>query len=335
MAHMRPIASYFAAFLCEVSGETCCVEADNPAVTSAFLLEAFDGDSCKEEHLDAMAEAVRPYLHAIGEVTEIKTVEGWFCRLSAPGYSDCTEWHGPHTTEADAVKAVCDLYDCDEDGEDLEADPEDFEEQYGTETECPKGGAHVIRPRSHSLADFMGGDGTEVVVDFNCAKCGRSGSVHVDFSEPCWLDARTLAARGWQPRGVTRAKAPKEDRMRIRPLTEDEVTFEIVAEEEYVPPEGCFDSGDDEQDSEICRQIREDSEHNEWAWCCVRVTARWRDMKADEYLGCCSYESKADFCQREGYFDQMKADSLESLNRELERLLEKLSERATYAGPQP
>ena len=121
----------------------------------------------------------------------------------------------------------------------------------------------------------------------------------------------------------------------MRPLTEDEVTFEVSAEDEHEPPEGCFASGDDEQDAEMCRQIREDSEHNEWAWCCVRVTARWRDMKADECLGCCSYESKADFCQPGGYFEDMKSTALAALNRELERLLEKLSERATYAGPQP
>ena len=49
-----------------------------------------------------------------------ETKHGWFARLSAPGYLDCTEWEGPYKTEKEAVDAVCDLYDCDPDGEDRE-----------------------------------------------------------------------------------------------------------------------------------------------------------------------------------------------------------------------
>jgi hypothetical protein len=35
---------------------------------------------------------------------------GWLCRLSAPGYLDCTEWGGPFETEESAVEAIVELY---------------------------------------------------------------------------------------------------------------------------------------------------------------------------------------------------------------------------------
>lgn len=44
---------------------------------------------------------------------------GWYARLSAPGYMDATDWHGPYATEEEALKAVCDFYEVDEDGEEL------------------------------------------------------------------------------------------------------------------------------------------------------------------------------------------------------------------------
>ena len=30
--------------------------------------------------------------------------EGWYSRLSAPGYLDCTDWSGPFTTEQEALE---------------------------------------------------------------------------------------------------------------------------------------------------------------------------------------------------------------------------------------
>ncbi len=42
---------------------------------------------------------------------------GWYARLSAPGYMDATDWHGPYSSEAEALKAVCEFYEVDENGE--------------------------------------------------------------------------------------------------------------------------------------------------------------------------------------------------------------------------
>ncbi len=50
----------------------------------------------------------------------VTTCEGWFCRLSAAGYMDQTDWEGPYKTEAEAREAISDLYDVDPDtGDDL------------------------------------------------------------------------------------------------------------------------------------------------------------------------------------------------------------------------
>jgi hypothetical protein len=35
---------------------------------------------------------------------------GWYFRLSAPGYLDCTGWSGPFDTEEEAVEACIDMY---------------------------------------------------------------------------------------------------------------------------------------------------------------------------------------------------------------------------------
>lgn len=109
------------AYLVEVGGSTCCVPADVCDVPSSLAYEAIDDDgSVQEEHLAEFAEGVRLYLHESGKVTGIKRVNGWFARLSAPGYLDATEWCGPWDTEDDAMKEVMDMFDCDEDGNDID-----------------------------------------------------------------------------------------------------------------------------------------------------------------------------------------------------------------------
>lgn len=40
-----------------------------------------------------------------------EATKGWYSRLSAPGYMDCTEWQGPYADEGEALAGVCDTYD--------------------------------------------------------------------------------------------------------------------------------------------------------------------------------------------------------------------------------
>ena len=47
-------------------------------------------------------------------------VSGWFYRLSAPGYLDCTAWSGPCETAEEAEKALIEMYPDDEDDEEDE-----------------------------------------------------------------------------------------------------------------------------------------------------------------------------------------------------------------------
>jgi hypothetical protein len=46
---------------------------------------------------------------------EFELVSGWFCRLSAPGYMDCTDWSGPYETEQEARDYIAEQYDVDPD----------------------------------------------------------------------------------------------------------------------------------------------------------------------------------------------------------------------------
>lgn len=55
-----------------------------------------------------------------------ENLAGWYGRLSAPGYLEATDWDGPYESDEEALKAVMELFECDENGEDL---PEEEEEQ--------------------------------------------------------------------------------------------------------------------------------------------------------------------------------------------------------------
>jgi hypothetical protein len=43
---------------------------------------------------------------------------GWYGRLSAPGYLDCTEWDGPYDTADEALDAVKEAHGVNDDGDD-------------------------------------------------------------------------------------------------------------------------------------------------------------------------------------------------------------------------
>ena len=90
--------------------------------------------------------------------------------------------------------------------------------------------------------------------------------------------------------------------MRFKPLTKDDVTFELTIE------------------GDLC------------AWCCVNVTATWEAADgtkycASAYLGCCSYEDKKDFKERGGYYEYLYDDVLEQLNVDLQATVDALKER--------
>ena len=54
------------------------------------------------------ADAYDP--RSMGPIADRNTGAGYFCRLSAPGYLDATEWSGPFDTEAEAEAHLLEMY---------------------------------------------------------------------------------------------------------------------------------------------------------------------------------------------------------------------------------
>jgi len=106
----------------------------------------------------------------------------------------------------------------------------------------------------------------------------------------------------------------------FKQLTESEVKFSINAIPENDAIEDHFD------DAEIVAQVKSDAEHNLWAWCCIAVKAEWEGYIATVYLGGCSYSGEAEF-RCDEYFNDMKKDALDLLNRRVEREYYRLQER--------
>ena len=54
---------------------------------------------------------VVPLEYSLEGQEELEEVcEGFYCRLSAPGYLDATEWSGPYDTRDEALSALVDMY---------------------------------------------------------------------------------------------------------------------------------------------------------------------------------------------------------------------------------
>ena len=88
------------------------------------------------------------------------------------------------------------------------------------------------------------------------------------------------------------------------------ITYDVECLDEDIPIRGNCSAVDEEVDKETENWIQEQIEAgNEWAWCCVRVTASvefdGKKFVGNDFLGACSYKSKQDFIEC-GYFEDMK-----------------------------
>lgn len=86
-----------------------------------------------------------------------------------------------------------------------------------------------------------------------------------------------------------------------------EYTIECLPEDSS-PRDNHFD------DEATIVSIEKEMESNEWAWCVVRVTAKWGGFEGTNYLGGCSYKDEADFA-KDGYLPQMKDEALADLKK--------------------
>ena len=102
---------------------------------------------------------------------------------------------------------------------------------------------------------------------------------------------------------------------KFRPLMRKEVKIGLKIEPDDLPVEG--NAGDSECEAAVLEKV---SAGDMWAWCSVTVTASWRNIEGSDNLGCCSYESEADFMRCEYYADMVER-AMAELNSECERTL--------------
>lgn len=110
----------------------------------------------------------------------------------------------------------------------------------------------------------------------------------------------------------------------MRPTTDEEraplveylrgrATITMDALPEDLDPEDSFGS-ELEENKQAIAKIREDyANGNEWAWTCVRVRAEFLGHMSENYLGACSYKSRADFKDTSGYYEDMVNVALDAL----------------------
>lgn len=91
-------------------------------------------------------------------------------------------------------------------------------------------------------------------------------------------------------------------------ITESSETYvELSCEPEDSRIEGNCSAIDPDTDKATADWIRSELESgNPWAWCCTKVTLRFGDYTATEYLGACSYKSEADFRADPYYADMVR-----------------------------
>jgi hypothetical protein len=106
--------------------------------------------------------------------------------------------------------------------------------------------------------------------------------------------------------------------MNIREIAETECTFEVSTEPDDQPIRGSVDDS-------LVEQIERELESNPWAWCTIKVEAKWNGITGVAHLGGCSYTSFEDFTKDTAYFDQMRADAVADLNETLQMLADRIT----------
>ena len=101
-----------------------------------------------------------------------------------------------------------------------------------------------------------------------------------------------------------------------------EITIECLPEDTAIKG-NALASGNPWEDKE-CEEsiIKQLMRGNEWAWCCVKITARWKQWEGTDYLGCCSYKSEKDFIDCNDYYPDMVARAQDELIEAVESALE-------------
>lgn len=122
MAHMRPETWYGGMWLCEAHGDTTYFPDDVFSRDDAARQCGVDPDDVTHE-------------------------QGWWARLSAPGYTDATDWSGPFKTEKASLDYLYNTYDVDKRGDDRAEAGWEVKDDFDEEEEPkrgPRGGTHGL-----------------------------------------------------------------------------------------------------------------------------------------------------------------------------------------------
>lgn len=97
----------------------------------------------------------------------------------------------------------------------------------------------------------------------------------------------------------------------------------LLCKPEDTPIKGnVLSSGDDALDKEFEKLVAKALEDgNAWAWCTAVVEVECGNIKEQEILGCCSYESEEDF-RKGDYYEDMVNEALYEVARRMEKLIE-------------
>ncbi len=115
----------------------------------------------------------------------------------------------------------------------------------------------------------------------------------------------------------------------FKPLTEADVQFFISTEDEACDLRTAFPECSDEDIDGIRARL---DDGDRWAFCAVVVEAFWKPEGMEDgfggeaTLGYSSYEDEEDFKQG-GYFEQMKKEALEILNKNVQEMHKILDQR--------
>ena len=112
---------------------------------------------------------------------------------------------------------------------------------------------------------------------------------------------------------VSQAAEMRASKLRAKIQKEAQITCIAIPEDMSIRG-NCMASGDDKVDEDCALEIeRQLNAGNEWAWCQVKVEARWNGLRGVDYLGGCSYASKADFMRPGDYYDDMLAQAIDQI----------------------
>jgi len=111
VSHLIPQAVHGLFVVCETTHGKEMFPADLVGVDEPFEAVLLGTDEPTDPVTPELAGAIDPLVSGI--LIEVECVRGWFARLSAPGYLDCTEWCGPFSSEQEASAYLKRMYEDD------------------------------------------------------------------------------------------------------------------------------------------------------------------------------------------------------------------------------